>query len=317
MLEFASAPAFLLLAVPVLLRALLRPGGGVGARLLVPDGLGQRLLGHGRAMGQSQRPDGLIPWLIWGLLVLAIAGPRQLQPTPALPTSGRDLVVALDLSGSMVRDDFALNGQKLTRLEAVQLAGAEFLRRRGGDRVGLIVFGSEAYFASPLSFDVEAVAVAVETAVIGISGRATNISGALGLALKRLSRSPADSRVVILLSDGANNAGAATPRDVARLAADMGIRVHTIAMGPEDLDSAPDTRGVVDAATLGAMADLSGGAMFRVRNTDDLLDVMAAIDALEPTQRAGLAAETYREFWIYPAILAGILCLFHAARRRV
>ena len=178
----------------------------------------------------------------------------------------------------------------------MQLAGADFLRRRGDDRVGLIVFGSKAYYASPLSFDVEAVAGAVETAVIGISGRATNISGALGLALKRLSRSPADSRVVILLSDGANNAGAATPRDVARLAADMSIRVHTIAMRPKNLNSAPDTHGVIDATTLNTITNLNKKTIFHIQNTDNLLNIITTINTLKPTQHTKLTTKTYHKF---------------------
>ncbi|MEO1253239.1 MAG: VWA domain-containing protein, partial [Pseudomonadota bacterium] len=106
-------------------------------------------------------------WSIWVLLLLALAGPRELAPVPALKVSGRDLAIVLDLSGSMVRDDFHLDGQQVTRQEAVTKVGADFARRRGGDRVALIVFGSEAYYAAPFTFDVEAVARRIEEAAIG------------------------------------------------------------------------------------------------------------------------------------------------------
>ena len=308
----------LLLALPVLHR-LLPPARTGGAALRVPDGLARRLgMAEGTPVAPRRRLPALLPPLlpmaIWLLLVLALAGPRQLVPVPALKVSGRDLAIALDLSGSMVREDFVLDGQQVTRLQAVQAVGADFARRRAGDRVALILFGSEAYYAAPFTFDTEAVARRIEEAAIGISGRATNIGDALGLALKRFQGSDAATRVVILLSDGASNAGAANPRGVAQLAAKMGVRVHTIAMGPKDTESAPDERGVVDAAALRTISDLSGGTSFRVRSTGDLVAVARALDRLEATDAAGLAAEIHRPLWVWPAGLAGLLALLFAWR---
>ncbi len=302
--EFAAPLFLLLLPLPFLWRWISQRAEAQGAAILVPDAVGDRLRSRAGAGAVAMASRNWMPFMIWALLLLALSGPRQLEPTPALPVSGRDLVIALDLSGSMVRDDFSIDDRKVSRLEAVQTVGSAFARRRGGDRVALVVFGTEAYFATPFTFDVEAVAQAIEGATIGISGRATSISDALGIALKRLEVSEAKSRVVILLSDGANNAGATNPRAVARLAADMGVRVHTIAMGPKDLASAPEERGVVDVATLEAMSDLSGGTMFRVKTTQDLETVTAALDELEATAAKGLAAEVYAELWVYPAGLA-------------
>ncbi|TCP40416.1 VWA domain-containing protein [Rhodovulum marinum] len=311
---FADPLALLLMPLPLLALRLLPPGAGIGAALVVPDGLGRRLSGlSGRAAGARR---GLwLGALAWSLLVVALAGPRQLVPTPALPVSGRDLVLALDLSGSMVREDFELDGETASRLDAVKRVAARFVRGRKGDRVALVVFGSEAYVAAAPSFDTQAVARAIEGAEIGISGRATNIGDALGLALKRLQGSDADSRVVILLSDGANNAGAARPDGVAALAAGMGVRVHTIAMGPRDFTTAdPGEPGAVDAAALRRIAQTSGGESFRVRTTADLEAVAQAIDRLEPTAGDGLAAEIHRPLWIWPAMLGGALCLVLTVR---
>ena len=269
-----------------------------------------RLAGRAGAMAVGGRLRLAALWLIWVLMLVAAAGPRDLAPVSALKVTGRDLAVVLDLSGSMVRDDFHLDGRKVTRLEAVKAVGADFARRRGGDRVALIVFGSEAYFAAPFTFDVEAVAQRIEAATIGISGRATNISDGLGLALKRMADSRAASRVVILLSDGVNNAGATNPRGVAELAAGMGVRVHTIALGPKDLTTAEaGERGVVDAATLRAISSISGGESFRVRTTEDLAEVGLALDRLESTDSDGLAAEVFRDYWMWPAALAGLIGL--------
>lgn len=315
MIEFASPLFLLLLPVALVAWRLLPPVEESGGALSVPEGVAASMAG-GRAAGGRVPWSSALAFLVWALLVVALAGPRQLLPVPALKVSGRDLAIAIDLSGSMVRDDFVLDGAQITRLDAVKRVGADFVRRRTGDRVALIVFGSEAYYASPFSFDVEAVARRIEEATIGISGRATNISDALGLALKRLETSDAASRVVILLSDGVSNAGATNPRGVSRLAADLGVRVHTIALGPKDLETAEKgERGVVDAATLAAISDLSGGETFRVRTMDDLVAVADALDRLEANEGDGLAAEVYREFWVWPAALAAILTMALAWRR--
>lgn len=306
-----SDPWFLFaLPLPLVIARLLGRRPAEGRALLVPQRIGEALIAQSGGPGILERVPlrtGLLA-AVWMLLVLALSGPRDLAPVPALKVSGRDLALVLDLSGSMVRDDFHLDGKQVTRLEAVSKVGADFARRRGGDRLALIVFGSEAYYATPFTFDVEAVARRVEEAVIGISGRATNISDGLGLALKRLEDSEAETRVVVLLSDGVNNAGATNPRGVAELAARMGVRVHTIALGPKDLETAEEgERGVVDARTLAAIAQISGGETFRVRTTDDLVAVTEALDRLEATDSDGLAAAVYREYWPWPAGLAVVL----------
>ena len=319
MFELAQPWFLLLLAAPLVLRMLLPARRLAGGALEVPERIGATLSADQAIQDVGAKRmsyDMMLVWIIWGLLIVALSGPRDLEPVPALKVTGRDLAIVLDLSGSMVRDDFYLDGQQITRHEAVKRVGADFARRRGGDRVGLVVFGSQAYYAAPFTFDVEAVARRIETSVIGISGRATSISDGLGLALKRMATSDAESRVVILLSDGVNNMGATEPIGVASLAAEMGVRVHTIALGPKDLSTADEgERGVVDAATLSAIADISGGESFRVRTTDDLVAVTDALDRLEATDSQGLAAEVYRDYWIWPAALATILSLALAWRQ--
>jgi Ca-activated chloride channel family protein len=315
LIELAAPLALLALPAPLLAMRLLPPRSEPGQTLLLPERIGQALIEAqkgpaGQAMEHIRARFGRgLLWATWLFLLLALAGPRSVAPVPALKVSGRDLAVVLDLSGSMVRDDFELDGRAVTRQEAVTRVGADFVRRRGGDRVALVVFGSEAYYAAPFSFDVDAVARQIETAEIGISGRATNISDGLGLALRRMRDSDAASRVIILLSDGVNNAGAARPRGVAEMAAAMGVRIHTIALGPRSLSEAdPGENGVVDAETLRALARLSGGESFRVRTTDDLVAVAAALDRLEATDSDGLAAEVYRALWPWPAG-AALVCL--------
>lgn len=155
MFELADPEALLLLPLPLLALWLLSPRSDAGRALRLPMQAGQDLLKRAAEAG-SQRTlpiaQGAL-WLSWGLMIVALSGPRDLAPVSALKVSGRDLALVLDLSGSMVRDDFFLDGQQITRLEAVQKTGAAFARRRGGDRLALIVFGSQAFYASPFTFD--------------------------------------------------------------------------------------------------------------------------------------------------------------------
>lgn len=275
--------------------------------MLVPNGIGTMLSGSTKGAGRTEMVQWLLPILLWVSLVTSLAGPRLLLTNPALPVTGRDLVLALDLSGSMVRKDFLLNGQEVARLDALKHVARSFVLQRGGDRVALVIFASRAYFATPQTHDVKAIAQAIDEATIGVSGRATGISEGLGLSLKRLKDSDAASKVIILLSDGVNNSGPVKPRDAALLAQELGVRVHTIAMGPRDLANADGERDAVDTDTLRAISDLSGGEYFRAKTTDDLLAVVEAIDQLEAIPADGPAALFYKPLWIWPAGLAVLL----------
>lgn len=300
---WSLADPLLLLLLPLPLALVLLPAPpprAAGAALRVPDGFAARF-GVGGATGAAERGRAVLPWLVWIALILALAGPQRLTDRLAT-TTGRDLVLALDVSGSMVREDFALDGKEVARLDALKHVATGFVRGRGGDRLALILFGSKAYFATPQTFDVNAVAHAVRTAEIGISGRATGIGDALGLAIKRLVPGDATARVVILLSDGVNNAGPVRPRDAAALAAEKGIRIHTIAMGPLSMaEAGGSTRESVDAATLADIARLSGGETFRVRSTADLEAAVAAIDGIEALREEGPTVSVHRDLWPWPA----------------
>jgi Ca-activated chloride channel family protein len=311
MWSLASPIALGLLPLPLLAarfwrRAVPAEDGDV---LLVPETVAA-LFGVGRLGGALVAARCLLPALLWVALVTALAGPRVLAPSPALPTSGRDIVLAFDLSGSMEERDFELDGAPVRRLDAVKRAAIDFVRRRAGDRVGFVAFADKAYFAAPPTHDVEAVAQALEEATIGIAGRSTAISEGLGLALKRLERSQARSRVVVLMSDGVNTGGAVQPIDAAEFAGRLGIRVHTIALGRHDTRDTGGQRDVVDAEALRAIAEASGGAAFRVRSTADLDAIGNALDALDPTRiEEERVIEVYRDLWPYPASIALLLAL--------
>jgi Ca-activated chloride channel homolog len=326
--DLAAPWALLALPLPLLAARLIRPEpeGGSGA-LRVPA----TLVGDGRTgadLAARGRRRALLTWTLWIALVAALAGPRLVLPAAALPASGREIMIAMDLSGSMERRDFALDGETVNRLAAVKRVGADFIRRRAGDRIGLVIFADQAYVAAAPSFDTAAVARALDEATIGISGRSTGIGDGLGLALRRLD--PRDAagdaagakpgakaaKAVILLSDGANNAGQTAPKDVAELARELGIKVYTIALGPRDMADADGEQDVVDTETLRDMARLSGGEAFRVRTTDDLVRVADAIDRLEGGRALAPPLPLRRDLWPWPAALALLAAAALLASRR-
>ncbi|MCJ2125401.1 VWA domain-containing protein [Methylobacterium sp. J-077] len=312
--DFAAPWILLALPLPLLAARLLpaEPEGGSGA-LLVPGTLVGTARSGADLAARGRRRAALV-WTLWAALVIALSGPRLVMPAAALPASGREIMIAMDLSGSMERRDFSLDGETVTRLTAVKRVGTDFIRRRAGDRIGLVIFADQAYVAAAPSFDTAAVARALDEATIGISGRSTGIGDGLGLALRRLdpkdSGTPTDgaaapsAKAVILLSDGANNAGQTAPKDVAALAKELGIKIYTIALGPRDMADADGEQDVVDTETLRDMAQASGGEAFRVRTTDDLVRVAGAIDRLEGGRALAPPLPLRRDLWPWPAALA-------------
>lgn len=269
----------------------------------------------GVAAEEGARRGAVLPLLAWLALVIALAGPQISRTSDLLPASGRDIVLVIDLSGSMQKQDFQLDGQPISRLDAVKRTASRFVAARRGDRIGLVIFGDRAYFAQPLTFDVDAVARAIDEAQIGISGRATAISDGLGLAMKRLAASQAPTRVAVLLSDGVDTSGNVQSVDAARLAAEHGIRIHTIALGPEDLENQPKSRDAVDTKTLREVAELSGGTSFRVRGVEDLEKMAATLDRLEPNPTERPPMRYLHSLWIWPGALALVLLTLIGWRR--
>lgn len=311
-MSFAFPAAFVLLPLPWLVYRFLVKPSAPKAALSVPSDLFESAQ---TATDQGSRWDTLLLILAWSALVLALAGPRVLQKTDLLPFSGREIMLVLDLSGSMVKEDFVLDGKPLSRLDAVKKVASGFVAARRGDRIGLVIFGERPYVAQPPTFDVASVARSIETAQIGISGRATAIADGLGLAVNRLKDSPATTRVAVLLSDGVDTSGKVRANDVAGLAQRHGIRVHTIALGPEDLENQPKSRDAVDAAALRAMAETGGGTSFRVKTMADLEEMAATLDKLEPSPMNRPPLTYWRSLWIWPAGFAFFLLVLFALRR--
>jgi Ca-activated chloride channel family protein len=311
--EFAWPLVLLLLPLPWLVRRLLprAPEAG-GAALRVPFfGELVQLAGDDGHGAPARRL--LLPLLAWALLCVAAARPQWVGEAQALPMSGRDLMLAVDVSGSMAAEDMEIGGRRVDRLVAVKVVLGDFLERRLGDRVGLLLFGQFAYQMTPLTFDLNSVRYQLETSTIGLAGRETAIGDAIGLAVKRLRERPADQRVLILLTDGVNTAGQLPPMKAAELAQAEHVRVHTIAMGSETgqmrVFGVPvSTPGAeIDEKTLTEIADLTGGKFFRARDTAELAGIYAELDRLEPAAQAGDTLRPRRDLFVYP--LAAMLLL--------
>lgn len=304
MISFAAPLAGLLVLLPLLVRLLPARASAVSS-LELPEAI--RAAGHPPAQLNPLRGRNGLAWGIWALLCLALAQPLQVQLHPDRSATGRDILLVMDMSGSMAIEDFSLNGQTVSRLAAVREVAGAFIKARQGDRLGLIVFADRAYVASPLSHDLTAVVRALDEAGIGLTGRSTAISDGLGLALKRSLASDAQSRVIVLFSDGRDTAARVDAREVARLSQEHGIRIHSVALGPEDLETRPAARDAVDITTLRAIAEIAGGETFRVRTLEDLQAMATTLDALEPNPALRPPVAVYKGLWPWPAGLALLL----------
>lgn len=304
MISFAAPFAALLLLVPALFRLLPASPAAVSS-LELPEAI--HAAGRPPAALNPLRGRMGLALAIWALLCLALAQPQQVQLQPDRSATGRDILLVMDMSGSMAIEDFTLDGETVSRLAAVRKVAREFIRARQGDRVGLIVFADRAYVASPLSHDLSAVIRALDEAGIGLTGRSTAISDGLGLALKRSLGSEATSRVIVLFSDGRDTAARIDAREVARLSAAEHIRIHSVALGPDDLETRPTARDAVDIATLRDIAEIAGGETFRVRTLEDLQAMAATLDRLEPNPATRPPVAVYRGLWPWPAAAALLL----------
>ncbi|MDI9237494.1 VWA domain-containing protein [Lysobacter sp. LF1] len=324
---FAWPWMLLALPLPLLARWALPPvRQTASAALRAP--FGDRLDRIARAGGRTAFGGGVnwLAWLGWLLLVVAAARPQQLGDAVQPPQVGRDLMLALDLSGSMREPDMDLGGRTVDRLTAAKAVLADFLDRRGGDRVGLIVFGRRAYALTPLTQDLASVRQQLEDSVIGLAGQETAIGDTIALAVKRLRAQPAEQRVLVLLTDGVNTAGLLEPKKAAEIAKAEGVRIHTIAFGGEGSLSLfglnvpmPGAGDEIDEATLRDIARSTGGRFFRARDTSQLVGIYAEIDRLEPVEQPGQAVRPRIERYVWPlagAFACALLAFAWPRRRR-
>jgi Ca-activated chloride channel family protein len=319
MTTFAWPWIVVLLPLPWLLWRWLRPVAPGQALHLPQPGL--RL---GQASAQSARGVGAwVLGLAWLCLLAAAARPQWIGPPQAQQRSGRALFLAVDLSGSMGTEDMNLAGQPVSRFGAVEAIASDFISRRRGDEMGLILFGSRAFLVTPLTFDLSAVRAQLEEATVGLAGTETAIGDAIAVAVKRLSALPQQARVLVLLTDGVNDAGSITPREAARAAKAAGVRIYTIGIGADQMrvqgffgSQMVNPSADLDADMLTTIATETGGRFFRATDSSALADAYRAIDALEPMPQRGPALRPKRELFRWPLGAAIVLLLIAIVPRQ-
>jgi Ca-activated chloride channel family protein len=277
-----------------------------------------------RSVSQKQKWSLLLATLAWVLLVAASTRPQWLGEPIEQAVSGRDLMLAVDLSGSMEVQDFFINKRAVDRLTAIKAVASDFINRRVGDRLGLVLFGSQAYLQTPLTFDRKTVMTLLNESAIGLAGDNTAIGDAIGLAIKRLKNQPADSRVLILLTDGANTAGEVSPLKAAELAAANKLKIYTIGVGADEMivRSFFGSRKVnpsadLDENTLVRIAENTGGRYFRARNSDELNNIYMLLDKLEPVEKDKQYFRPRADLFYWPltiALLLSAVIVFYKAQ---
>jgi len=318
MWSFAWPWALLALPLPFIARALMSESPSLqDAGLKVPS------LSLFSAL--SQRPDAeqLLNWrfwiaaIAWILLVVAAARPQRIGDEIDVPVSGRNLMLAVDLSGSMDQKDFELGNRRVDRLTATKAVASDFISRREGDRIGLILFGERAYLQVPLTLDRETVKILLMEAFIGLAGEKTAIGDAITLAVKRIHDQEVEGseQVLVLLTDGANTAGEVDPLKAAQLAQQIGLRIYTVGIGAEQLEVSSLIGGRrninpsadLDEETLTGIAEMTGGRYFRAKDTAGLQDIYRLVDELEPVDEPEAGFRPVKSYYFWP--LAGAFAL--------
>ena len=316
---FAWPWLLLALPLPLLLHALVPPVRGAGPALRVPWPA-ERLSELLESPSAAPRAAGMpwLAWLGWALLCLAAARPLAWGEVVQPPHSARELMLTVDLSASMGERDMLVGTEVVDRLTAAKAVIGDFLERRQGDRVGLLVFGRGAYVLAPPTADLGTVREQLLATQVALAGRETAIGDAIGLGVKRLLARDQGDRVLVLLTDGVNTAGVLDPLKAAEIARDEGVRIHTIAFGGEDDALSvfgfrlPSGGSGIDEEALAEVAAMTGGRSFRARDTGTLAGIYAEIDDIEPVEAPGEAVRPRLERYHWPLGLA-LACALLAA----
>ncbi|WP_456448592.1 VWA domain-containing protein [Thiolapillus sp.] len=254
--------------------------------------------------------------LLWLGLTFALMRPQWLQPYTQEHIEGYDLLLAVDASHSMEALDFSVNGQQVSRIQVVKGVMGRFLQQRENDRVGLIIFGNQAFVLSPLTLDRQAVRELLDNLVPRIAGDGTAMGDAIGLGVRKLRERPPGSRVLILVADGENTAGTIPPLEAAKLAAAEGVRIYAIGVGShrKEVPIIEDGRLVTrtdlgfDESLMRELAETTGGAYFRASDADAMEKISQRINELEKTRAESRTVYVPRPLYRWPLGLA-LLCL--------
>lgn len=318
MFEFTWLWAFALLPLPVAVYFLSKPHAQPSAIRLpkLPDGLGQK--------AQVSRWLVVLMATAWIALIAALSRPVWYGDPIENNPDHRDMMLTVDLSGSMsIKDMITEDNEAIDRLTAVKDVLHQFIGKRSGDRLGLVLFANHAYLQTPLTFDRDTVQQQLDRTVLGLIGQSTAIGEGLGIATKTFIDSEAPQRVIVLLSDGANTAGVIEPLEAAELAARSDVTIYTVGVGAEEMEQRTffSTRTVnpsqdLDERMLTRIADMTGGQYFRARNPQELEQIYQMIDQLEPINTAQQTWRPRQELFRFPLALSLLLSVIIVVMRK-
>ena len=325
MISFETYWFFLLTPLPWFINTWLPAVGDQSPALRVPFTAElQSITQQSQTRGSSSSINIALLSLMWLCLLIAVNRPIATGEAIQLPTEARDMMLAVDISGSMEERDMLLNNKNVRRIDIVKHVLSDFTDRRTGDRVGLILFADQAYLQVPLTYDLATVKQLLNEAQLGFAGQKTAIGDAIGLSIKRLIERPNESRTLILLTDGANNAGNVAPLDAAKLAAENNITIYTVAIGADKIverslfgNRTRNPSRDLDENTLKSIAKQTGGVFFRAKNTEDLEGIYKELDKLEPVDQEAQFYRPITQLFYIPLTLAFgcvlLLLLFNIA----
>jgi len=252
--------------------------------------------------------------LLWTLTVLAASRPQWLGEAINIPTESREMMIAVDLSGSMRIEDMSLNGSTVNRLDMLKVVLGDFIARRTGDRLGLILFADDAYMQTPMTFDRHTVKQMLDESVLGLVGQKTAIGDAIALAVKRFDMKKDSNKVLILLTDGQNTAGKIMPDQALELAEAKNVTIYSIGIGADVMLESSlfgvrkvDPSSDLDEDMLRKLADKTHGQYFRAKDSDGMSKIYQALDKLQPVEQEQQQMRPLTALYYYPLSAALIL----------
>lgn len=305
----------LLLPIPLLARKILPATDNTDVALAVPLLNRYRITESSIENSSNRMPRSCI-WLFWICLIVAASRPFWLGEPISRTATGRDLMLAVDISGSMSEVDMTINSQAASRIEVLKIVVEKFIDRRQGDRLGLILFGTNAYAYVPLTFDLDTLKLLLQDITTGLAGRHTAIGDAIGLSIKIMREQNTAHKVLILATDGTNTTGFENPILAAQAARLQGLTIYTIGVGT-DVDTLSQTYGQQNIPTgialnervLTLIAEVTDGEYFRATNTLALENIYLALDKLEPIRHQYQAHRPRTELFVIPLAIGFLVML--------
>jgi len=269
-------------------------------------------------MNKKSRLPLLVLSLVWSLLVLSATQPQWLGEAVDIPTEGREMMIAVDLSGSMQIEDMEINGRSSDRLEMLKVVLGDFIERRIGDRLGLILFADDAYMQTPMTYDRKTVKQMLDESVLGLVGKKTAIGDAIALATKRFGDKAQSNKVLLLLTDGQNTAGKITPDEALELAVAKGITIYTIGIGADSMiqrslfgNRRVNPSSELDETSLQKIANNTQGKYFRARDSQGMEEIYQILDQLEPVEQEQQQMRPLSALFHWPLAAAFILSILY------